>query len=118
MENVENLFKHKIFFTQLDIEQLEHSTDGTTIKRRKTYESNTIYDHKKLCFTNKNELLTQIKPFLYYLGSIDMNREGDRYQCETVLTIELRLKYKNNMLWIVEIGTNVNFNIFLACGFF
>ena len=60
----------------------------------------------------------QIKPFLYYLGSIDSDREGDSYQCETVLTIELRLKYNNNTLWYVEIGTNVNFNIFLMCGSF
>ena len=89
---------------------ISNSTGGATIKRIKTYESNKIYSHK--------ELLTQIKPFLYYLGSIDMDCEGDKYHCETTLTVELRLKYKNIMLWVVEVGTDVKFKIFLSCGLF
>ena len=36
MDTIKNLFKHNIFFTQLDIEQFEHSEDETTIKRSKT----------------------------------------------------------------------------------
>ena len=41
-------------------------------------------------------MLTQIKPFLYYLGSKDVNREGDGYICETVLYVGLFWKYKNS----------------------
>ena len=46
--------------------------------------------------TNRDELLTQIKPFLYYLASKDVNREGDGYIFETDLLVRLFWKNKNS----------------------
>ena len=40
--------------------------------------------------------MTHIKPFLYYLGSKDANREGDGYICKTDLMVGLFWKYKNS----------------------
>ena len=96
MENIENLFKHKIFFTQSK-EDCCIYREGGTVRWFTIYKSNTIHNHKKIGFTDRDELLTQIKPFLYYLGSIDANREGDGYICETYLSVGLFSKYKNNL---------------------
>ena len=94
MENIGNLFKHKIFFTQ-QREDCDYR-EGGKVKRSGIYKSNTIYDHKKIGVTDRDELLTQIKPFLYYLGSKDVNREGDGYIFETDLLVGLFWKYKNS----------------------
>ena len=73
-------------------------------------------------------MLTQIKPFLYYLGSKDANREGDGYICKTDVMVGLFWKYKNsndeydiNFIYIGgvninNIGSEVNFNSFFPCG--
>ena len=45
MENIENLFKHKIFFTQPG-EDCD-CWEGGTVRRSSIYESKTIYNHKK-----------------------------------------------------------------------
>ena len=94
MENIENLFKHKMFFTQ-QREDCDYK-EGGKVKWSGIYKSNTIYNHKKIGVTDIDMLLTQIKPFLYYLGSKDVNRDGDGYICETVLYVGLFWKYKNS----------------------
>ena len=66
MKSIENLFKHKIFFSQ-QREDCDYREEGK-VKWSSLYKSNIIYDHKKIGFTDMNDLLTQIKPFLYYLG--------------------------------------------------
>ena len=75
MENIENLFKHNIFFTHP--REIRNYREGGKVKWSGIYKSNTIYNHKKI--TDIDMLFTQIKPFLYYLGSKDVNREGDGY---------------------------------------
>ena len=45
MENIENLFKHKIFFTQ-PREDCDYRERGT-VRWSSIYKSNTIYNHKK-----------------------------------------------------------------------
>ena len=45
MENIENLFKHKIFFTQ-PREDCDYR-EGGTVRWSSIYKSNTIYNHKK-----------------------------------------------------------------------
>ena len=73
-------------------------------------------------------MLTQIKPFLYYLGSKDANREGDGYIFEAELNVGLFWKYKNSndeydykyiTMWFVDInniGSEVNFDSFFPYG--
>ena len=51
---------------------------------------------KKLGLTDSNELLTQIKPFLYYLASKDMDREGDGYFFNAKFYVGLFWKDKNS----------------------
>ena len=87
MVNIEKLFKHKIFFTPP--REICNYMEGGKVKFSGTYKSNTIYNHKKIGVTDMDELLTQIKPFLYYLGSKDVNREGDGYIFETDLLVGL-----------------------------
>ena len=45
MENIENFFKHKLFFTQ-PREDYDYR-EGETVRWASTYESNTIYNNKK-----------------------------------------------------------------------
>ena len=126
MENIKNLFKHKIFFTQLR-EDCDYR-EGGTVRWSQIYKSNTIYNNKKIGVTKRDELLAQIKPFLYFLGSKDVNREGNGYIFEAELNLGLFWKYKNSndeydykyiTMWLVDInniGSKVNFNSFFPCG--
>ena len=73
-------------------------------------------------------MLTQIKPFLYYLGSKDANREGNGSIFEAELIVGLFWKYKNSndeydykciTMWLVDInniGSEINFDSFFPCG--
>ena len=73
-------------------------------------------------------MLAQIKPFLYYLGSKDANREGNGSIFEAELIVGLFWKYKNSndeydykyiTMWLVDInniGSEVNFDSFFSCG--
>ena len=75
-----------------------------------------------------NELMTQIKPFLYYLGSKDANREGNGYIFEAKLSVGLSWKYKksndkygykyNKILegHTDNIGSEININPFFPHG--
>ena len=123
MENIENLFKHKLFFKPRGI--CDYG-EGGKVKWSGIYKSNKICNHKKIGFTDRDELLTQIKPFLYYLGSKDVNREGNGYIFEVDLFVGLFWKYKNSndeydykyiKIWVVHInntGSEVNFDSFFS----
>ena len=99
-ENIENFYKHKIIFTKPreDCDYRENCVyrEGQTVRWAEIYKSNTIYNHKKIGVTDREELLTQIKQFLYYLGSKDVNCEGYRYIFEVELIIGFFWKYKNS----------------------
>ena len=135
MENIENFFKHKIIFTKPreDCDYYRENRvysenrvyrEGETVKWDEIYKSNTIYNHKKIGVTDREELLTQLKPFLYYLGSKDVNCEGYRYIFEVRLIIGFFWKYKNSngeyiQIWsgrISRIGSELNFYSFFPCG--
>ena len=45
MENIENLFKHNIFFTHP--REIRNYREGGKVKWSGIYKSNTIYNHKK-----------------------------------------------------------------------
>ena len=123
MENLEKILKHNIFFT-CQREDNDYRERGAA-RWSGIYKSNTKYDHKKLCFTDSYELLNQIKPFLYYLGSKDMDREGDGYIFNADLSVGLFWKDKNNndddyeykhiKIWgvpIKNIGSELNFSTY------
>ena len=126
MVNIEKLFKHKILFTPP--REICNYREGRKVKFSGTYKSNTIYNHKKIGVTDMDELLTQIKPFLYYLGSKDVNREGDGYIFETDLLVGLFWKYKNSNdeydykyiqiggVHINNIGSELSFDTFYPRG--
>ena len=111
MTNIEKILKHNIFFTC----QREDNDNRERGEARWSgiYKSNTIYDHNKLGFTDSNELFNQIKPFLYYLGSKDLDREVDGYMFKADLSVGLFWKDKNNddYQYIKIGGVHIN-NIF------
>ena len=63
-------------------------------------------------------MFTQIRPLLYYLGSKDLDREGEEYQCKTFLYLELRWNYKSDRILVAIIETDGNFRDPLPCGWF
>ena len=75
MTSIENFFKHKISLTS--------SRQYNTFRMRRTicltglYKSNVIHNTERHGFKDINELVAQIKPFLYYLASKCMNREEE-----------------------------------------
>ena len=89
---MENLFKHKIFFTR-QREDCDCREEGK-VRWSGIYKSSTIHNHREIGITDIGTLITQIKPFLYYLGSKDANREGDGYLFATDLVVGLFWKYK------------------------
>ena len=124
MDKIENLFKHKIFFTQ-PREDRDYRFDGK-VRYTNIYKSNLIYNYKKIGFRDIDDLLTKIKPFLYYLASKDVNREGDGYIFETDLWWGFFCQYKNNNdeydfeyirtggVDINNIGSKLNFDTFYS----
>ena len=111
-------------FTQ-QREDCDHREEGK-VKWSSIYKSDIIYNHNTI-FSNIDDLLEQIKPYLYYLASKDVNREGDRYIFETVLVVGLFWKIqKNNGEYrykYIRIGgflfnnieSSLNFDIFYPC---
>ena len=107
-------------FTQ-QREDCDHREEGK-VKWSSIYKSDIIYNHNTI-FSN----IEQIKPYLYYLASKDVNREGDRYIFETVLVVGLFWKIqKNNGEYrykYIRIGgflfnnieSSLNFDIFYPC---
>ena len=125
MEYIENLFKQKILLTSPLREDCDHREERK-IKWSGIYKSNIIYNHNTI-FSNIDDLLEQIKPYLYYLASKDVNREGDRYIFETELVVGLfwkiqthdggyRYKYIRLGGFVLNnIESSLNFDIFYPC---
>ena len=93
MEYIENLFKQKILFSQ-QREDCKNRGERK-IEWSSIYKSDTIYNHNTI-FSNIDDLLEQIKPYIYYLASKDVNREGDRYIFETELVVRLFWKIQTH----------------------
>ena len=79
MVNIENLFKHNIFFTPFD----EHIADYISIRDftiNVVYVSNKIYNDKKLGIRDVDGLIDKIDLFFYYLASkYQEKNEGSNY---------------------------------------
>ena len=86
MEHLKNIFKHKILFSQ-EREDCDHREE-VKMEWSSIYKTKIIYNHNTI-FSNIDDLLEQIKPYLYYLSSKNVNREGDRYIFETELVVGL-----------------------------
>ena len=86
MEHLKNIFKLKILFSQ-EREDCDHREE-VKIEWSSIYKTKIIYNHSTI-FSNIDDLLEQIKPYLYYLSSKNVNREGDRYIFGTELVVGL-----------------------------
>ena len=98
METIENLFKHKIFFTKQEV--FHNYTGMGTIKWSTLYKSNIKYSSDEIDITNNEELFDNIKPFLYYLGSKDLEcEEGEEDYDEyiTTFTVGAQFKFLHNI---------------------
>ena len=75
MENIENLFKHNIFFTPVN-------EDRTSFISNDNFSINVAYISKNIMLEKLNinqleDLLDQIDPFLYYLASKYLENKGN-----------------------------------------
>ena len=86
MDNLQNIYKHNTFFKLASNERrvvIENIVYWESI-----YESNEIHNHQV-----NEELINYIKPFLYYLASKNITREGEG--CGFRTTYEVGVCWKN-----------------------
>ena len=96
MEVIENLFKHKVFFTK-HRESCDYRQRGT-VKWSSIYKSNIKYNCDEIDMTKNNieTLLKNIKPFLCYIGSENMDKEdGIFISCEYEATFIIGVLFTN-----------------------
>ena len=103
MANIENLFKHNIFFENKSEYCIERTIE---INLTALYKSNIIYDIKKLGIKSVFDLELKIKPFLYYLASKYLNPK-QKY-CRIAGVIVVGLFYKNESYGGENIYRKVN----------
>ena len=107
MENIENLFKHKIFFKLVSSEEWLFNKQENKKVWKLRYESNEIHNHQV-----DEKLINYIKPFLYYLASKNINREGEGCWLNTSYQVNVCWKnmyyddwyYQGTTPWGVIIG--------------
>ena len=93
METIENLFKHKVFFTKQ--REFRNYTAMGTINWSTLYKSNIKYSSDEIDITNNEELFVNIKPFLYYLGSKDLEcEEGEKDYDEYIITFTVGVLFR------------------------
>ena len=108
MTNIENLFKHNTFFNLVSSEEWLFNKQENKKVWKLRYESNEIHNHQV-----DEKLINYIKPFLYYLASKNINREGEG--CRFQATHEVGVCWKNMYYddgyyyqgttpWVVMIG--------------
>ena len=120
---MENLFKHKVFFTK-HRESCDYR-QGRTVKWSSIYKSNIKYNCDEIDMTKNNieTLLNDIKPFLCYIGSKSMDREDSYfsdYEYEATFIIGVFFKNINRdnefryiKLWHLNMNSEPElFNIF------
>ena len=86
MDNLQNICKHNTFFKLASNERRNKLENIVCWESR--YESNEIHNHQV-----NEELINHIKPFLYYLASKNINREGEG--CGFRTTYEVGVCWKN-----------------------
>ena len=75
MENIENLFKHNIFFSPVNEDRTSYiSNDNFSINVAYISKNITL---EKLNIRHVEDLLDQIDPFLYYLASKYLENKGN-----------------------------------------
>ena len=108
MTNIENLFKHNTFFKLVSSEEwLFNKLENKKVWELR-YESNEIHNHQV-----DEKLINYIKPFLYYLASENINREGEGCWLNTPYQVNVCWKnmynddgyyYQGTTPWVVMIG--------------
>ena len=104
MSVIKNICKHNTFFKLSSSEGRCFRKQENEIFWRSTYESNEIHNHQV-----DEKLINYIKPFLYYLASKNINREGERcgfqvtYEVEVYWEYDNRYNRKGTKPWVVMI---------------
>ena len=107
MLNIENLFKHNTFFKLVSSEEWSFNKQENKKVWKLRYESNEIHNHQV-----DEKLINYIKPFLYYLASKNINREGEGCWLNTSYQVNVCWKnmyyddwyYQGTTPWMVIIG--------------
>ena len=73
MENLENFFKHKIFFTNDGVVNYDHHSDGD-VGLETNYKSQILNDLIKYNIDTTPKLADKINPFIKYLKSKHMKK--------------------------------------------
>ena len=108
MSNIENLFKHNTFFKLVSSEERPFNKQENKKVWKLIYESNEIHNRQV-----DEKLINYIKPFLYYLASKNINREGEGCRFQATYEVEVCWKnmyyddgyyYQGTTPWMVMIG--------------
>ena len=107
MVNIENLFKHNTFFKLVSSEEWSFNKQENKKSLEIKNESNEIHNHQV-----DEKLINYIKPFLYYLASKNINREGEGCWLNTSYQVNVCWKnmyyddwyYQGTTPWMVIIG--------------
>ena len=88
MDNLQNIGKHNIFFNLVSSEKRSVNISENKIIWELRYESNEIHNHQV-----NEKLINYIKPFLFYLASKNVYKEGEG--CGFRATYEVAVCWKN-----------------------
>ena len=95
MDNLQNICKHNTFFKLASNERRVVIENIVYWEAR--YESNEIHNHQV-----NEELINYIKPFLYYLASKNINREGEGCGFRTTYEVGVCWKKCIMMMGIIK----------------
>ena len=108
MNDINNLLKHKIYFTQeredCNLRSLPHFNWSSF------YKSNKIYNYTKY-FSSIQDLIKQTNSYLYYLASKDMKKEGNRYNFKITFDVSLcteKRTYNIGLSGIINFGESLH----------
>ena len=97
MGDIENVLKHKIFFTQQYDDCDHYDYFGKLTGWSSDYRSNTIYNHEKIGdIYHREEFFSLLKPILFYLRSkgVDRMKHKNIYSYVSHISIRLIFKWK------------------------
>ena len=108
MDAIKNICKHNTFFKLVSSEEWLFIKQENKKVWKLLYESNEIHNHQV-----DEKLINYIKPFLYYLASKNINREGEGCWLNTSYEVGVCWKnmyyddgyyYQGTTPWVVMIG--------------